>query len=62
MIVNVYTIPRKQSHKKIVAYEIERLKQKGFFIVEARRVVNSWWGILADDDYTQIVYRKKDEL
>lgn len=62
MITNVYSFAgsRSKPHRKIVAAEVKRLKERGHFITEVRRVINSWWGLLGDEDYTQIVHHKRE--
>lgn len=61
MIRTVTTNPKVLSHKQAVNQELYWLRdRKGYHIAEVRRIKNSWWGFLGDEDVTQIVYHKKE--
>lgn len=47
-------------HDNHVRFYVKELEQQGHFITEVRRIQRSWWGLWADEDITQITYRKKD--
>lgn len=63
MIYNVITGPDPANpHRRVVEAKVNELVAFNYFVSEIRRIKNSWWGILGDEDITQIVYHRKGDM
>lgn len=57
-ITTISAIGSNNRHKTAVAKQLKNFESYGYHVTEVRRVQRGWWGLWADEDITQITYRK----